>query len=592
MAADNFEESVLWDFSQIMKASQMISHGSALDEVLVNMTEIMLTSIGAKKGSLILEESGEMRVRTQSQDGKVFLVEDTKLELWKGPRRIVQYVVNSGEAINLSNVTEDFHFRVDPYVVEHSLKSVLCMPIMIRDEQVIGVLYAENNEIEGAFTVKRESLLSVLIRQTAVSLGNVRLMQKLLNEQKERMIETERDQSRLEDFVDTIFHEMRNPLHGIVGGVTLLGDEFRVAQSFRDALSTDLHQDYDSVLTNSTTQLDVIANCAEQQKHIIGEALDLSKIANNRIDLRPARFNLRAVIASAVQMCAPSTKKAAEKISLKLPPEEIYVIADARRLAQVLINLLSNAIKFGKGGNIIIKAKLERLTATNAHLFISLKDHGIGMTEDELSLLFSRFSQTSSQISSQYGGSGLGLAICKKMVERMGGSFTVKSEKGVGSKFKFFIGCQISEETETERSSLNLTSPASPAPERFMPRRILVVEDNLTSQLIVKRYLEQRRHHVRIASNGVEGVDMFVEFQPHLIMMDVELPKLNGLDATKMIRRKESESGNLRIPIIGLSGNARTAQIEEALAAGFDDYLTKPFGRHDLFEMLDKYLPS
>eukprot|EP01097_Dermamoeba_algensis_P010687 TRINITY_DN796_c0_g5_i1.p1 TRINITY_DN796_c0_g5~~TRINITY_DN796_c0_g5_i1.p1 ORF type:complete len:465 (-),score=179.46 TRINITY_DN796_c0_g5_i1:140-1534(-) len=357
--------------------------------------------------------------------------------------------------------------------------------------------------------------------------------------------------------------------------------------------------------------LNVIDRCTQQQRIIVNDVLDLSKLENNKVEFNPVIFNPKELVEAVVQMFQAQVEQKTLKLVLSLTEANDWVKADNYHLSQVIVNLLSNSIKFTHAGEVVVDCKLEGNGPDEQKLTVKVKDTGIGMNAEESSKLFGKYSQASRHTTSEFGGSGLGLSISKKLVEGLGGSITVESQKNKGSTFSFWIKCQSL--TEEERYKLS-SNPSAPSPtltptltssiisattssilstEECSKRHILIVEDNLINQKILANFLENKSCTYKVAKNGMEAVEKYLESKFDIILMDIEMPVMNGLEATLKIREleKERETGN-RVPIIGLSGNARKKQVEEALASGMDDYLTKPYQSHELLNMIKKHITT
>jgi PAS domain S-box-containing protein len=418
-------------------------------------------------------------------------------------------------------------------------------------------------------------------------------VQQAKEQERQRAQEAEQYRLKLEEFIDTICHEMRNPLNGIYGGTTLLQDNIHSLELYFQELNEKSDPSIAAKLHHTfilaKEQLDIIYKCAEQQKVIVDDVLDLSKLENNKIELNPIPFNLKALFKTVLQMFTLQITQANLKVTLNLPEEINWLKADAHRLSQILVNLLSNAVKFTKEGSIEISVTSETFLDTQMLLHICVKDTGIGMTEEEKDRLFQRFSQANHQTSSKYGGSGLGLFISKKLVERMGGTIAVESKKFSGTQFSFSIQYQQVSKAEIDSLSVGTENETFYKPKVSSSKTILVVEDNVMNQRILKSYLEKDGYFCQIANNGLEALELYEHFNFSLIFMDIEMPKMGGLEATCLIREKEQQSLRPRIPIIGLSGNAQLAQIDKAKEIGMDDYITKPFHKKEISTIIDTY---
>jgi signal transduction histidine kinase/DNA-binding response OmpR family regulator len=429
-------------------------------------------------------------------------------------------------------------------------------------------------------------------RQQAIELAN--------EHQQQRIQEAEDYRHKQADFIDTLCHELRNPLNGIYGGVALIEDYLkRLYQQLNDMRSdTDapLIKESKQTLMDLTETLKAIDQCAQQQKIIVDDVLDLSKLENNKMELNPTPFHVSAVIRSIQHMFQPQLQQRGLQLTVNLPDDIPGLKADQHRLTQVLINVVSNAIKFTATGSITIAIWLDPLSNIETYLNISVTDTGIGMTLEEQTRLFDRFAQASRRTSSKYGGSGLGLAISKQLVKAMGGDIQVASQKDHGSQFRFTICCkQLSEEeklqlAQTQTLPLNL-SPSFPTNTDQKAIYILIVEDNVLNQRVLRNYLEKKGYRCQVAHHGQEALEKYNQDTFDLIFMDIEMPIMGGLEATQRIREKENLSNsNSTTPIIGLSGNASKEQIQTGLKAGMNAYMTKPYHREEVYRMIDHYV--
>ena len=367
--------------------------------------------------------------------------------------------------------------------------------------------------------------------------------------------------------------------------------------------------------------IEALSECAHHQKVIVDDVLNLSKLEAGQMELNFEIKNLKKVIVQSVRMFDTVIQSKNLKFILELPSNDVELIikTDSERLKQVLINLLSNAIKFTKEGSITTKVRAvnafeDHSKTLNTYLEVSVHDTGPGMTEEERNRIFNRFSQANKSVSQQYGGSGLGLTISKKLVELMGGKISCQSEPGKGSTFLFTVLCHPISKDEDLNSYLlskNLSFEefdsvnASPelndqrtqnitkeeqAEEEKKKRVVLIVEDNVINQKILKRHLETEGHQYLLAENGLVAVETVQQNEVDLILMDIEMPVMSGLEATKLIREWESQQGRTnQVPIIALSGNAREEQISSAMKIGLNDYITKPYERELLKAKIIKW---
>eukprot|EP01114_Cavostelium_apophysatum_P011940 TRINITY_DN2652_c1_g1_i3.p1 TRINITY_DN2652_c1_g1~~TRINITY_DN2652_c1_g1_i3.p1 ORF type:complete len:1641 (+),score=348.00 TRINITY_DN2652_c1_g1_i3:2383-7305(+) len=578
--------SVLMDMQNVIKASQMISSDIEMERLLFSTMNIIAEIAGIEKGALFLLNEGKLSVDAEYEAGQVQVLQESDAKIWKGAHTVVEYVRNTKKSAMIGHAAEDKQFCSDPYIQKKQVKSLLVMPIMKQDE-LKGILYLENNLATFAFHNNRVVTLTVLTSQLAISIENARLMKhqtEVLNRIKEEQKNRERYQRKLEEFIDTICHELRNPLNGIYGGATLLVDRMKNLQAIANDLPQNLKDRMQVQLDGVAENVETINKCAQQQKVIVDDVLDLSRIESNKIEMNPSNLQVRGLFTSIIQMLSPQINLSKLKLITELPDDNIWVRVDPHRLSQIVMNLLSNALKFTETGFIEIVAKVTPLRIKpQAEMSVSVRDSGIGMSIEEMRVLFERFSQATPAISTKYGGSGLGLVISKKLVERMGGEITVQSKKEVGSTFSFTIRCELAErqeQTDEERTDV------SAAPSNLA---ILIVEDNMMNQRVLLNYCNQQGHLITVANDGLQAIQKYSSMNFDLIFMDCEMPIMDGLTATKRIREIEAQLGRSRTPIIGLSGNARATQIEEGKKVGMDDYLTKPFHRDDLYRVISAH---
>lgn len=366
-------------------------------------------------------------------------------------------------------------------------------------------------------------------------------------------------------FLSNMSHELRTPMNAVLG----------FAQVGIEAKGEHQKNEY----------LRKIGQSGEHLLSVINDILDFNKIESNTFTLESTSFRINRSLRRVLDMCLVRADEKGLKVKVQLDKAiPKHLIGDPFRLEQILINLLGNAIKFTDDGSVSIKVDLQDKTDNGVTLKIAVTDTGIGIAEAHLAQLFSEFTQADNSITRKYGGTGLGLTITKQLVERMHGNIHVESQLGKGSTFSFTAKFEFSDEPMIEPVKTDNVDP-SQLVNALAGKSVLLVEDNEINRLVVERMLEPIALNLDVAVNGEEAVAMVKKNKYGLVLMDVQMPVLDGIDATRAIRQF-----NTSMAIIGLSAHANTEHTNVALNAGMNDYLTKPVDKDKLFQMLYKFL--
>jgi signal transduction histidine kinase/ligand-binding sensor domain-containing protein/CheY-like chemotaxis protein len=359
-------------------------------------------------------------------------------------------------------------------------------------------------------------------------------------------------------FLANMSHEIRTPLNGLLGLTRLL-------EGTRDA-------------GESRETLRLIRSSGQMLLRVINDILDFSKVEAGKLELDIAPFQLRSALQEGIGLFRPATAEKGLHLDVVLAPDlPTWVAGDEIRLRQVIQNLISNALKFTKSGTIVLSAACETQEAATYLLRIEVRDTGIGIAPDRIAHLFSSFSQADSSISRSYGGTGLGLAISKRLIELMGGSIDVESQVGLGTAFRFTV--RLSQATAPGPVLIG-----EPALQDGNKLRVLLAEDNKVNQIVGLKLLQKLGIAADLAENGEKAVAAAMQNAYDLILMDVQMPDVDGIAATREIRTRLA--GDRQPFICGLSAHATNDFREQCLRAGMNGYLTKPLDFEKLHQLL------
>jgi signal transduction histidine kinase/ligand-binding sensor domain-containing protein/ActR/RegA family two-component response regulator len=457
-----------------------------------------------------------------------------------------------------------FEFFLEPFFYQTGLFYVLCgLAAVLAAFGIHGlrVRHLKAHEVELALRVSERT---AELRQEVIE------RQRAEAEMERGKLAAEAATHSKSEFLANMSHEIRTPMNGILG-MTELALELSANEEQREYL----------VLARSS---------AESLMTIINDILDFSKIEAGKLDLDQVDFNLRRSLDDVISIMAVSGRERGISLGRDVSrdvPETI--IGDPGRLRQILVNLVGNALKFTEKGEVLVRVETESLTEEHVCLRFTVKDTGIGIPPDKQQTIFQAFTQADGSTTRKYGGSGLGLAISSQLVNLMAGRITVESECGKGSAFAFTASFKRTYAAllASAPDSKLLTSANHEEQLTGTPLRILLAEDNLVNQRLARRVLEKRGHSVEVATTGTQAISILARQSFDLVLMDVQMPEMNGLEATAAIRKKELGDDS-HIPIIAMTAHAMKGDRERCLQAGMDGYLTKPLKVAELYEAMDR----
>jgi signal transduction histidine kinase/CheY-like chemotaxis protein len=451
---------------------------------------------------------------------------------------------------------------------------MVVLPLLAGGE-VIGGISLANYENPNAFTELSLNLLETIASNMGTAIQNVRLFdetQRLFKEAEESRAAAEQANKAKSTFLANMSHELRTPLNAIIGFTRI------VKKKAEGHLPEKQIENLDKVIISS-----------EHLLGLINTVLDIAKIEAGRMDVIPSKFSLNTLADQCATLAMPLLKP--DVILEKQVDEALgFIFSDQDKIKQIVLNLLSNAAKFTHEGKILLSVQ----KVSDENVGISVKDSGIGISEEALGRVFEEFQQADNTTTRQYGGTGLGLTISRSLARLLGGDLTATSKPGKGSMFTLTIPIRYGKRSASTSSESDSAQSADYQLDdialvkvnggRDSLKTILIVEDTEFNIDVLTQLFEDQ-YNLLIAKDGAQGVSMAQENNPDLILMDMSLPIVDGYEATRRIRATTTS-----VPIIGLSAHAMSGDAEKAKEAGCNEYMTKPIDEVLLIKKLNQYL--
>jgi len=626
------------DLHAILVSSQVISSMLQVEELLKTMCDVILQTCGssATRAAIVVQEydskdwcvaaSGDPDRGASAHKPGVPLSGTSLIA-----ENVILYCTRFLEAVFIPDLLSDERFGnvPDTWLSKNPLgKAIIALPITHGNKPLLGVLYLEGEP--GSFTDRNVTVLQLLVNQISISYSNalamkhlekisaenqsmVTMQQRALAKARESEIkaknaeaEAKRNTKIAEEaarakaiFLANVSHELRTPLNGVIGNSELLRD-------------SDLNREQLEMADSIRVSADLLLT-------VINDILDFSKMEADKMKLYIIAFNPEEMVREVVRAASYSNREKASKKNVKIIQDinlpSMLIYGDPIRLHQVLGNLIGNSLKFTEDGSITIGARLDSETEESATLTFWVRDTGIGIPPQQLAKLFQPFSQADASTARKYGGSGLGLSICKSLIEMMmKGKIQLESEETVGTTAWFTVSFDKAKPDVAAGEAQSKPPPSAVAvssseklisPNPYLDLsaiskqdvRICVAEDNPINQRIAIQYVQRLGYtNVTAYENGMKAVEglrqMAMEGYPyHIVLMDVQMPILDGYEATKLIRKDPNDAVR-NILVIAMTASAIQGDREKCLAAGMNDYLAKPVRSDVLKKKLDAYLSS
>lgn len=576
---------ITWEITDRKRAEDEVRMQSRLQELLLNISSTYISLPLDKVDDAIKDSLGEMGRCVNADRAYVFAyhfdegictnthewcaegIEPQIQNLQAIPLEMMRTCVNAhlrGETLFIPDVLALDAEDADRQVLEpQGIRSLVVVPMM-EGEHCLGFAGFDRVRMAAPFGENERRLLT-LFAQLLVNVRHRQELECILGEARQKAESASRAKS---EFLTNMSHEIRTPLNGVMGMLQLLQTS-DLDMEQREHVATALQ-------------------ACRRLVRLLSDILDLSRIEADKLVIHSAPLELAEVVRHVIDLFMPMARENGVALNFSLDPSiPKWLQGDAPRLQQLLTNIVGNALKFTPSGSVTVEAyPLTPRQPTQARVLFSVSDTGIGIPDDKLSCLFKPFSQVSQGYTRTHQGAGLGLSICKRLVGLMGGNIAVESEPGVGTTVYF---CITFERVPADMPlpapgapSLRALRPVSPSRKHLDGLRILLAEDDHVSGLMADKLLSRLGAHVVVARDGRLALEMLRVAAFDLVLMDVQMPIMDGLEATRAIRNGEAGAANAGIPIVAMTAYAMVGDRDALLAEGMDGYVAKPVGLDEL----------
>ncbi len=495
-----------------------------------------------------------------------FVIYDNKDRLQRCNHRVKDLYAESAASIQEGRTFEDilrFGLVQQQFVIAQDQSN--------DDEQFIQTKLQQHRTLEGYSEQQLSSGKWVRIVERPMRGGGIVGFHMDITELKQKETELVQQKRRAEDanrakstFLATVSHEIRTPMNSVLGLLDILKQSDNLDNTERHYVQTAVQS-------------------AAYLQHMLDEILDISNLEAGKLELEQHEFSVKQAITKAMSFIElESYAKGLTLVSDLQPELEVKVFGDQGRLQQVLTKILANAVKFTHQGEIKVTADIKPLSGKNVGLSIRISDTGIGFDQSKIAQLFEAFAQQDSTSSRQHEGAGLGLAVSKKLLDLMGGTIAATSKPGAGATFEIFIPFTLS-----SQNTVPANRQYSDTSSTKKTQKILLADDSISNQIVIEAMLSDDSYIIEFANDGKEAVEAVKEGQYDVILMDICMPNMDGVEASKLIR---ALLGKARTPIIAVTANALKGDLQKMLAAGMNDYLPKPVVKQHLVEKLNDWL--